>query len=152
MQRPRPNILILILALPASAALAESQNEPLRIDVFTTSTLTITGIERLQQRLAGTTIEMRRIDGIARIEAALGRGLSASAKIAERTALSRLKTFGSRERDLLAQSSQALVLAWQYDVRRYPAVVFDGRWVLYGVTNLEEAFAIFQERRAEGGR
>ena len=152
MQRPRRNILILFLALPASAALAESLNEPLRIDVFTTSTIEITGIELLQQQLVDTAIEVRSIDGIARIEAALGHGLSANAEVAERTALSRLTTFGSGERELLAQSSQALVLAWQYDVRRYPAVVFDGRWVLYGVTNLEEAFAIFQERRAEGGR
>lgn len=149
MQQPQPNNRLLFLALIASAVSAESSHEPARIDAFTTSTTVITGIGRLQEHLADTAINVRRIDGIERIEAMLGSGLSANAEAAERTALSRLKKFGARERELLQQSADALVLAWQYDVRRYPAVVFDGRWVIYGVTNLENAYAIFLKRRQD---
>ena len=142
----------MILALLASAAMAENSGEPARIDAFTTSTMNITGIEWLQQQLTDSAIDVHRIDGIERIAAMLSGGLSANAKIAERTARSRLKTFGARERELLQQSADALVLAWQYEVRRYPAVVFDGRWVVYGVTNLKDAYAIFQEQRVEESR
>lgn len=152
MQRPRPNFLFLFLALLTSATVAETSGESARIDAFTTSAIDITGIERLQQRLTDSTIDVHRIDGIERIVAMLSGGLSANAEIAERTALSRLNMVGARERELLQQSADALVLAWQYDVRRYPAVVFDGRWVIYGVTNLEDAYAIFQKQRAEEGR
>lgn len=149
---PKPlNSLRLLLPLLASTALAESPSEPEHVDVFVTSAVDVIGAEQLRQQLPHTAINIHTIDGIERIEAMLGDDLPTDADSAEQTALTRLQTFDSRERELLQQSADALLLAWQYRVRRYPAVVFDGRWVVYGITKLDTAYALRQQRPEEGG-
>ena len=141
------NLLLVLSALPA---LADPGLAPARIDAFGTSKSNFTGIEQLQQVLPSADISIHLIDGIERIETILGVGLPASAGQAEKSALKRLQQLGVQEREALQNAADGLVLAWQYQLRRYPAVVVDRRWVVYGVTDLSTAYALYTERRGEG--
>lgn len=143
-----PYLLLTLLAMPA---LANAGSVPARIDVFKTRATKIVGTDQLRQQLPDGTINVYAVDGVERIGAILGNGLPADPDIAEQTALRRLSQFGPHDRELLQVSANALMLAWQYQLRRYPAVVFDGRWVVYGVTDLQTAFVLFQAHREEGG-
>ena len=145
--RLRPHTLLCLVPLFAITALADATDKPARIDVFITSTINVTGFEWLEQQLPDAGIGIHRIDGIERTEAMLGSELPANADLAEQTALRRMQRFGTTERELLQHSADALLLAWRYQLRRYPAVVFDQQWVVYGVTDLSSAFALFRERR-----
>ena len=144
------NLTNLLLVLSASPAIADPSLAPARIDAFGTSDSNFTGIEHLQQVLPSVDISIHLIDGIERIESTLGAGLPASAGLAEKTALKRLQQLGVQEREALQNAADGLVLAWQYQLRRYPAVVVDRRWVVYGVTDLSTAYAFYEERRGEG--
>ena len=143
-----PYLPLIFLAIPA---MADAGSVPPRIDVFKTSAIDIVRIDWLRQQLPDSAINVYAVDSVERIEAVLGEDLPANPDVAEQTALRRLSRFGPHDRELLQVSANALMLAWQYQVRRYPAVVFDGRWVVYGVTDLQTAYALFREQREQGG-
>lgn len=143
-----PRLLLPLLALPASA---DTLPEPQRLEVFATSAIEVTGVERLRQQRSERSISVYRIDGIEQATAALGRNLPGDTKHAKRVVLKRLQRFGKTERELLQHSADALLLAWQYRLQRYPAVVFDARWVIYGVTDLPHALSLFRQRHQASG-
>ena len=141
--RLRPYTFLCLVPLFAMTALADIADRPARVDVFITSTTNVTGLEWLEQQLPDVAIGIHRIDGIDRTEAMLGNELPGNADLAEQTALRRMQRFGTTERELLRHSADALLLAWRYQLRRYPAVVFDQCWVVYGVTDLSSACLLY---------
>ena len=137
--------LLLMIVWVAMPALADVGPTPARVDAFGTVVDKFIGTERLQKRLPDTAIEVLRIDGVENIKAMLGQDLPGDTQQASRTALKNLQRLGTAEREQLQQSADALVLAWQYEVRRHPAIVFDQRYVVYGVTDLREAYVLYRK-------
>ncbi len=145
------HFLLLLWPTLVPTAWAETSSEPARVDVFVTRTMPVAGAERLQQQLPDSAIRVHTIDGIEHITTTLEQNLPGDAHAAQRAALKRLQQFGKREREILQHAADALVLAWRYQLQRYPAVVFDRHWIIYGVTDLEIAYRLYQQRRGEGG-
>jgi integrating conjugative element protein (TIGR03757 family) len=84
-------------------------------------------------------IEVYEIDGIADFEAELSDGLPADPKTAQRLMRKCLEQIDGSRVDAARQSAAGLINAAEYGVDRYPAIVFDGDAVVYGVTDIGEA-------------
>ena len=52
----------------------------------------------------------------------------------------------------LENAAKGLVQAMQYGIDRYPAIVFDGVAVVYGVTDVIAATQIYQRWKTRGAR
>ena len=90
------------------------------------------------------------LDGIRQLEATLSDGLPADPAMAEREVLKRLQRLDGDWQARAKASAEALIRAQELGVERYPAIVFDERWVLYGLTDLAAAMAHY--RRWHGGQ
>ena len=146
----RLTLLTVLLPLLAAPALADSEPVPLRVDVFVASSIAVTGIELLQAQLPDSRIDIQIIDRIEQTKSTLSQNLPANAKEAKRVVLERMHRLGKGDQDRLRQSAEALLLALQLGVERYPAVVFERQCVVYGVTDLLRAYTLFRERKVEG--
>jgi len=122
---------------------------PVRIEVFTAGDLPI------QPPLSNGVplpipIEVYEIDGVASLESALSKGLPADPDGAQRLVRKRVGQVDRSRLDHAHRSSAGLLNAAEYGINRYPAVVFDGDAVVYGVTDLGEALRHY--RMWKGGR
>jgi integrating conjugative element protein (TIGR03757 family) len=66
-----------------------------------------------------------------------------------------LQRFQGMDRQLsrdLENAAKGLVKAMNYGIDRYPAVVFDGRAVVYGVTDLDAAADHYRQWAGQGAR
>lgn len=128
------------------AALADVSPE--RVEIFSASDEPATNLPEVSASLNTTNIQLYWLDGIHRLEAELSRRLPADAQSAERAVLERLQHLDKNRRDRVAQSAQALARAVELGIDRYPAIVIDGQWVLYGLTDLSEALTFYRSWQA----
>ena len=138
-----------VLQILTVSILAQAEVPPIRVDVFVESGVEIYGISELEARVPRVMITIRAIDGVATLATWLSTDLPHDPDLAKRLALQRLRAITVSQRDTVQDSVDALVLARRHGVRRYPAVLFDTRAVVYGVTDLAEAYARYlkwQER------
>jgi len=111
------------------------------VEIFTDRAHPLTNIEALP----GATIY--RIDRLVRMQEKLSDSLPADEKEAARIAKQRSMNI---DRDAVTQAAQGLVLAHlKYQLDRYPAIVFAGQSVIYGVTDLALAKRLYEESRRE---
>ena len=92
------------------------------------------------------------IDGIESMERALSIDMPADPVQSKQIALRRLQGMDDQTRMKMQSAAQGLAKAMQYGVDRYPAIVFDGQAVVYGVTDVQTALAHYQSWRREGKR
>jgi integrating conjugative element protein (TIGR03757 family) len=117
-----------------------SQTALLKIEVFTHSTTLLTNT-------AGAQIYL--LDGLKMLELELSQGLSSDAQASAQIAQERIVRMGPALQKRAANAAQAITLAKQYGIERVPAVVFGGQTVVYGVSDVAQAAALFsQQRRA----
>lgn len=141
-------LLILILALGSvTQAKAAPPMMPTRIDIFATSDQPISAVQAIAKQFPGIELRIHKLDGIKQLEATLSAGLPADADEARQLALRRLRKVGKETRSELQHSATALALALQYAVKQYPAIVFDGELVVYGVTDLSVALIHYRHWR-----
>ena len=139
-----PSNPLRILALATATALATvngavSAGEQPAVEVFTTSELPIfTDIKADRD-------ELYEIDAIKRFEAQLSRGLPSDADAARRQAIERVAQVDEGRMQRVQRAAVGLSKAVQYGIDRYPAVVFDGEAVVYGVTDLAEALHRYRQ-------
>jgi integrating conjugative element protein (TIGR03757 family) len=79
------------------------------------------------------------LDGIQRIESQLSQGLTADPEQSKQVVLQRFQQLNEEDRTRMQQAAIGLAKAVQYGIDRYPAIVFDGGAVIYGVTDIHEA-------------
>ncbi|WP_268745429.1 TIGR03757 family integrating conjugative element protein [Methylomarinum vadi] len=70
----------------------------------------------------------------------------------KRIALDRIQHMDDQSKTKMQMAAQGLAKAMQYGVDRYPAIVFDGQAVVYGVTDVQSALAHYRVWRREGKR
>ncbi|MES9938149.1 MAG: TIGR03757 family integrating conjugative element protein, partial [Sedimenticola sp.] len=92
------------------------------------------------------------LDGIRRTEAKLSEGLPADPVQSKRVVLQRFQQLREEDRAQMQSAAMGLAKAMQYGVDRYPAIVFDGQAVVYGVTDVQSALAHYWVWRREGKR
>ena len=112
---------------------------PTSIEIFTTTDQPISAIDRFVEEHRSIGIRIHKLDAIKGLEDTLSQGLSADADKAKRPVLERLQQLNKGTRSQLEHSATALAKAVQYGVEKYPAIVFDGELVVYGLTDLSAA-------------
>lgn len=129
-------LLLLAFALAAGTACAEE-----RIEVFRLSSQQVRGA-------AGAVIYD--VDAVERIAADLSADLPPREE--EAAAIARARFAALTEADLRAieASARALELVSRYRLTKVPAIVFDGRAIVYGVPDVEAALRIYRAWRARG--
>lgn len=81
------------------------------------------------------------LDAPARIEAALSAGLPADPSQAAAVMRQRLTSGGTALQRQLGQAYQGVAQAWGLGITKLPAVVVDGRYVVYGEPDVDRALA-----------
>jgi len=121
--------------------------QPHLIEVFTSSAYLVTGRQG-QQTGTGVAFHYYAIDGIHQIESNLSQDLPADPEVAKSLALKRIEHLSEDAMGHLQQSATGLAKALQYYIDRYPAIVFDGAAVVYGVADIHTAVRYYQEPKA----
>ncbi len=123
---------------------------PVRIEVFAAGDLPIQPPVS-DDVTSPPAMEVYEIDDIASLESALSKGLPADPDGAQRLVRKRLGQVIDRSRlDHARRCAAGLLNATEYGINRYPAVVFDGDAVVYGITDIGEALRYY--RMWKGGR
>ena len=95
-------------------------------------------------------IEVYALDGIDRLEAGLSESLPIDPKAARRAVLERVSVVDSLRRGVAQRAALGLLNAAGYGIDRYPAIVFDGDAVVYGVTDMGEALRHYRLWQGRG--
>ncbi len=143
-------VQLVLLSLCLSLALIRVGAAPItgpnRIEVFTVGPKEVTVPAAARLGLPpGTELQVYRVDGIKRIQTNLSRDLPNDPENSKRIVLQRIQQLPTSERVDLQHSAVGLAKAVQYGVDRYPAIVFDGKLAIYGVTHLREALHRYQQ-------
>lgn len=89
------------------------------------------------------------IDRIHKLQEELSIDLPADSESAKALALQRFQRMDSQLSRELENAAKGLVQAMQYGIDRYPAIVFDGQAVVYGLTDIYAATQLYQRWQAE---
>ncbi|MET0063038.1 MAG: TIGR03757 family integrating conjugative element protein [Candidatus Thiodiazotropha endolucinida] len=100
----------------------------------------------------GLDVTIYEIDGIESIERDLSIHMPANPAKSKRIALDRIQHMDDQSTTKMRMAALGLAKAMQYGVDRYPAIVFDGQAVVYGVTDVQSALAYYRVWRREGKR
>lgn len=125
-------------------------SDALVIEVFTTGEQPVVGGEH--ERLRTATITIYVVDGLERFESGLSEGLPADPEVAKAAALRRIQHLDDARMAPAKNAAFGLAKTVQYGVDRYPAIVFDGRAVVYGVPDLVEALDRYEAWQREQTR
>ncbi len=88
------------------------------------------------------------VDAMRQHMARLSAGLPRNPAEAQQGARARLQALTAQDKEVLHAASTALVRAAEYRIAKAPAIVFDGRAVLYGISDIEQARAIYRGWKA----
>lgn len=133
--------LFALLAVAVAQAGQLVEKRPRIVEVFTTTELPVTGEVAITSEAAHAKTEFHvyELDGIQRIETKLSKELTADPEQSKRIVLQRIQQLDEVSRAQMQHAAMGLAKAVQYGVVRYPAIVFDGQVVVYGLTDLEVA-------------
>lgn len=142
-------ICLAIVLLYSGAPFADQagQNQPHIVEMFTSDKYQFVHAKGVINVAAGLDITIYKIDGIASIEHDLSVDMPAEPTKSKQIALHRIQHLGDQTRTKMKLAAQGLVKAMQYGVNRYPAIVFDGQAVVYGVADMQAALAHYQAWR-----
>lgn len=128
----------LFLVASTGAALAA---DTARIEVFTTAGTPIAGV-------SAPPVHLYTLDMPARIEAKIDAALPRDPSTAHRYAQRALKGQWREAAERLTQAYRGLLKGSQYGLEKLPAIVFDGRAVVYGITDLDQALGDYRRWKA----
>ena len=114
------------------------------IEVFTDSKFQVVRIPE------NTTVYV--IDRIDQLQQTLSKDLPSDPDKAKQVVLARFQRTDAQLSSELENAAKGLVQAMQYRINRYPAIVFDGNAVVYGVTDVDAATQLYQRWQKRGAR
>lgn len=146
----------IVLVLSAGVVQADRPVEvhPHLVEVFTTTDVPIAGEAGINRQalLGEKEFHVYELDGIRRTEEKLSEGLPADPEQSKRVVLQRFQQLSEEDRTRMQRAATGLAKVVQHGVDRYPAIVFDGQAVVYGVTDVQTALAHYRVWRREGKR
>lgn len=118
------------------------------IEIFTNSESSMNN-SPIQGSSKGVGVEHTRykIDRISQFQSELSEGLPKDPTQAKQLVLARFQSMDAAVNQQLENAGKGLARAMHYGVDRYPAIVFDGWAVVYGVTDVEEAITHYTQWR-----
>jgi len=130
-----------IMVILSGVSAADPTSPPTRVEVFTTADQEVVGASVIdpKQQYSDIEFQIHRLDGIQQVESELSGNLSSDPELAKRVALQRIQQLDEQATATIQNASVGLAKATQYGIDRYPAIVFDGQVVVYGVTDLKVA-------------
>lgn len=137
--------LLLIWIVPAFAQESPAIPDKPLIEVIISDADTVLGQANLLQQ--GFDVKVYNLDAPKQLFATFSQNLPANQVAAKRALEQRIQQYGRQAlQQPLVAAYQGLSLSIQYQISRYPAVVFDqGRAVIYGVTDLEQALGLYRQ-------
>ncbi len=142
-----PLIGTLTFVVLSSLSTVAEMSDVSMIEAFTSQDLPITSKHHDASRAIAKQMVVYEIDGIERLERFLSQRLPNDAEAAKRMALIRIAELDEARMSAVEQGALGLSKAAQYGLDRYPAIVFDGEAVVYGITELEQAVHLYQAWR-----
>jgi len=145
-----PMLLVLVLFASSVGQAAQLTGvHPLLIEVFTSADLPVVGETAIHRQPDYREIKLQlyEIEGIQRIEADLSRDLTADPEAAKRVVLQRIQQLDEASRGRMQRVAIGLAKAMEYGIDRFPAIVFNGQAVVYGVADLPAALTHYQAWR-----
>ncbi len=136
--------LAVILVSVACAKVHAEASEGPGIEVF------VTGDILHIEKTAGMTVY--RIDAIARLQARLSRDLPDDPQAARDIVLTRFAQLDTGQSLRLENAARGLARAMHYGIDRYPAIVFDGQAVVYGITDIDVTLGIWHRWQKAGAK
>jgi integrating conjugative element protein (TIGR03757 family) len=103
------------------------------------------------QTVAGPANTIYVVDAMHNYTERLSVGLPKTPGQAQQVAQARLAALTAQDKEALHRASASVVRAAEYKIAKTPAIVFDGRAVVYGIADVEQARAIYRSWRARGG-
>ena len=138
----------MLLAGQGGSVARAGEAERSRIEAFTSAGHPLTGVPAVTAGPGAPAVEIYLLDGIQHIEVMLSAGLSADPQRSADRVLGQVKQLDEADRERIERAAAGLVRASHYGVTRYPAVVFDARAVVYGLTDLDAAWRHYRAWRA----
>lgn len=133
MNRDAKLMLLGFLAVVSSGA-AMSGSPSVGVEVFALSTMPIVNARDAN---------VYYLDGIAQVEAALTDGLPLNEQQARAITEDRIRRLGRGLNEKMRQAGTGLGRALELRLQRAPAIVFNGQYVVYGVTDVDGARRIY---------
>lgn len=133
----RPYFIFTIVLTGAFSSIAIADDDFISIEVFTDS--------RTPVRNNHSSATVYKVDRIDRLQQVLSEGLPPDPETAKQAALHRFQSIDSQISSELENAAKGLVQAMQYGIDRYPAIVFDGTAVVYGVTDVRAAIQVYEQ-------
>ncbi|MDA1370263.1 MAG: TIGR03757 family integrating conjugative element protein [Proteobacteria bacterium] len=138
-------ILLVGWVLPTQAQFSPY---PHTIIVITSDELAISGLPLVFGD--SPQIDIYSLDAVAAVEAKMSERLPGDEEQALVVMQQRIEQIGKARLEAdLVKAYQALTTAMSYDLDRYPAMIFDGEVVIYGITDIWVATEIYQDWLAE---
>lgn len=107
----------------------------IRVEVFSNSSIYLTNT---------SDAVVYQLDGLEQLEAELSQGLPSTEAAAMPIAMERLRRMGAQElKRRTDNASEGIVRASQYGIDRVPAIVFNGKAIVYGMTDVAQAKALY---------
>ncbi len=129
--------LVLLLALVLVPGKPVRAGEAPRIEVFVTEEFLPLAATQ------GATVYV--IDGISQLQVGLSRELPGDPRAARALVLERFARMEAGSGRQLENAAQGLARAMHYGIDRYPAIVFDGQAVVYGIPDIAAASRFYRE-------
>lgn len=114
---------------------ADSPVPVTRMDIFVTAEQPIKRLDTFVAKHPDITLHVHTLDAIENLEDELSNGLPGGLREAKRLVLTRLQQLSRDKRAQLKHSAASIATALHYGVVKYPAIVFDAEFVVYGLTD-----------------
>ena len=146
---PQKTIAAIFIAIPfimVGVAYGDDKTRQVSIEVFTTAAMPLANHPLpAGSRAENSAVNVTIIDSIHQLQVALSKHLPAKPEMAKRQALKYISAIGSTQHKHLKKTASGLAKALHYGIDRYPAIVFDGRVVVYGITDLRLALKHYHQ-------
>ncbi|PHS00162.1 MAG: TIGR03757 family integrating conjugative element protein [Blastopirellula sp.] len=135
------SFLFVSLVLPVQA---QFETYPRTILVITSDELAITGLPLVSTD--SPHIDIYSLDAVANVESSMSVLLPPDEDQAMVVMQQRIQQLGKARLEAdLVKAYKALTTAMAYDLDRYPAMIFDGEVVIYGLTDISVATKVYQD-------
>ena len=128
-----------------------SNQKALSVEVFTTTDRQVRWEFEAETKAAHQHIDFQvyELNRIQLVETALSNDLPTDPNQSKQITLQRIQMLDKRAMAAVQNAAVGLAKAMQYGVDRYPAIVFDGGVVVYGLTDLRAALGHYRTWQAE---
>jgi integrating conjugative element protein (TIGR03757 family) len=133
-----------------SVQAASSDQKVLSVEVFTTADRPVRWGPEVESKDARfIDLQVYELNGIQLVETALSKNLPTDQNQAKQTALKRIQQLDEQATASIQNAAVGLAKAMQYGIDRYPAIVFGGEVVVYGLTDPNAALDYYHQWQAK---